>query len=358
MTSRSQVTVRTIWTIALHVLLLLTVLFVLHRVRTVIGWMMIALILALALDPVVTWLEHQRIRRGVAVLAVFFVGIAGMAGAVASFIPMVVEQTRAMVASAPHMLETLQHQPLFDRIDQQFDIVARARGALTDDIGTALEYLFSFGRRVFTGVLATVTIAVLCAFMLLFGRHLVQGGLDLIEPEQRSRFATMMQRIRRSVGGYVLGALIIASIGGVVTTVALLLIGVPYFLALGLMMIVLGLIPFIGAAVGGVMIIGTSFVTAGTTAGIIAAVVFLAYQQLENHVLQPFVQRRTIQMNPLLIVMSMLIGTTLLGILGALLALPAAGAIHVVVSDVADHRKARWAAPDAPAPGAEASHHA
>lgn len=355
MASRSQVTVRTIWTVALHVLLLMTVLFVLHRVRTVLGWMLIALILALALDPVVTWLERQRIRRGVAVLTVFLVGIAGMAGAVASIIPMLVEQTRALVASAPQMLERLRDQPLFDRLDSQLDILGRGRAALTEDIGTAAEYLFSFGRRVFTGVLATVTIAVLCAFMLLFGRQLVHGALDLIEPEQRSRFATMMQRIRRSVGGYVLGALIIAAIGGVVTTIALRLIGVPYFLALGLAMMALGLVPFIGAAVGGVMIIGTSFLTAGTTAGIVAAVVFLSYQQLENHVLQPFVQRRTIHMNPLLIVMSMLVGTTLLGILGALLALPAAGAIHVVVTDVADHRKARWESPAPRDAGGEAS---
>src|SRR5690606_15589913 len=186
--------------------------------------------------------------------------------------------------------------------------------------------------------------------MLLFGPRLVHGTLELIEPEQRERFAQMAERIRHAVGGYVGGALIIAAIGGVVTTIALLIIGVPYFLALGLSMMFLGLIPYLGAIVGGVLIVGTTFLSSGTTAGIIALVVVLGYQQVENHVLQPVVQRRTINMNPLVIVISMLVGTSLLGILGTVLALPVAGAIQVIVLDVAERRKARWAAetPDEP----------
>ena len=130
------------------------------------------------------------------------------------------------------------------------------------------------------------------------------------------------------------GAVSISLIGGAVTTVTLLLLGVPYFLPLGLVMAVLGLIPFIGAFLGGVLIIGTTFASAGTHAGFIALAVFLVYQQVENHLLQPFIQRRTLRMNPLLIALAMLAGTAFAGILGALLALPVAGALQILAQDL------------------------
>lgn len=344
MASRSQVSVRTIWTVALHVLLLLVTLSVLRRAHTILGWIAIALVIALALAPIVSWLERRGFRRGLAVLAVLLAGLGVIVGSLATVIPVFIEQARSLISSAPEMLERLRDTALFESLDNRFHVVDRAKEAITADAAAALEYLMAVVRTVFTGALAAVTIAALCAFMLLFGPRLVHGTLELIEPEQRERFAQIAARIRHAVGGYVGGALIIAAIGGVVTTIALLIIGVPYFLALGLSMMFLGLIPYLGAIVGGVLIVGTTFLSSGTTAGIIALAVVLGYQQVENHVLQPVVQRRTINMNPLVIVIAMLVGTSLLGILGTVLALPVAGAIQVVVLDVAERRKARWAA--------------
>jgi predicted PurR-regulated permease PerM len=149
-------------------------------------------------------------------------------------------------------------------------------------------------------------------------------------------------RIHRCVGRYVAGSVLISLIGGGVTMVTLFLLGVPYFLPLGLMMAVLGLIPFIGAFIGGVLIVGTTFASAGPHAGLIALVVFLAYQQVENHLLQPFIQRRTLRMNPLLIALAMLAGTAFAGILGALLALPVAGAVQILAQDMLARRQERW----------------
>jgi predicted PurR-regulated permease PerM len=124
--------------------------------------------------------------------------------------------------------------------------------------------------------------------------------------------------------------------------VTLFALGVPYFLPLGLAMAVLGLIPFIGAALGGLLVVGTTFASAGTRAGFITLAVFLVYQQVENHLLQPFIQRKTLRMNPLLIAMAMLVGTAFAGILGALLALPVAGAVQVIAQDRLTRRQEQW----------------
>jgi predicted PurR-regulated permease PerM len=120
-------------------------------------------------------------------------------------------------------------------------------------------------------------------------------------------------------------------LGGAAVTLALLVLGVPYFLPLGVITTILGLIPFIGPVLAGVITTGIALATAGITPGIIMGIIFVVYQQVENHILQPLVQRRTIQMNPLLIVITMLLGTSLAGLVGAILALPVAGAIQVLI---------------------------
>jgi predicted PurR-regulated permease PerM len=179
--------------------------------------------------------------------------------------------------------------------------------------------------------------------MLVFGGRLFAVALEWIEPSKRERYRVLSRRIQRAVGGYVNGTLLIALIGGVVTAVTLAILGVPYFLPLGLVMALLGVVPFIGSTLGAVLVVGTTFLTSGVKAGVISLVVFLVYQQVESELLHPIVQRKTIQMNALLIALVMVVGTALAGVLGALLALPIAAAIQVVLQDVLERRKARWA---------------
>jgi predicted PurR-regulated permease PerM len=142
------------------------------------------------------------------------------------------------------------------------------------------------------------------------------------------------ERIQRKVGGYVAGTLLVALIGGVATAVVLVILGVPYFLPLSLAMTLLGIVPYAGPAIGGVLVVSTTFAAAGRTAGVVMLIFFLAYQAAENNLLQPLVQRRTIRMNPLIILSVMLVGTSLAGVVGALLALPLAGAVQVVLREV------------------------
>jgi predicted PurR-regulated permease PerM len=340
---RSQVSPRTVWTVGLNVLGLLALLTLVREVSGALSWVLVALFLALAAHPLVSWLERHGLRRGLAVALVFVATLGVVAALLTTFVPMAVDQARGLVEAAPGLIDSLRHQGWMEELNARFGLFDRLSEEVRQRLpGAAMPVL-----GVVTGILhrvaAFITVVVLAAFFLAFGKDLFEKGLLWLPPRKRAHWLELGLRMHRTVGRYVAGSFFISLIGGVVTTVTLLLLGVPYFLPLGLIMAVLGLIPFIGAFLGGVLIVGTTFASAGTHAGLISLVVFLVYQQVENHLLQPFIQQRTLRMNPLLIALAMLAGTAFAGILGALLALPVAGALQILAQDWIARRQQQWA---------------
>ena len=338
---RSQVTPLTIWTVALHLLAIAAVIVLVRRASLVVSWALIAGFLALAFEPAVAWLLGRGLKRGPAVLVVFgvAVGVGGLL--VATVVPMLVEQARGLVGNAPALLERFETSRVGAWL-ARFDVVDRARDELGQLGPDAAASVFGVVAGVFQGVIGFVTITVLTVFMLLFGSRVFRGAMAWLPPQNRAHTLDLTQRMKKAVGGYVAGTLLIASIGGVVTAIGTLLLGVPYFLPLGLMMALLGVIPFIGSTIGAVLVVGTTLVTVGVKAAVIALVAYLVYQQVENQLLHPLIQRRTIKMNPLIIILVMLAGTALFGVLGALLALPVAGALQVLLQDRLASRRAGW----------------
>ncbi|WP_224244833.1 AI-2E family transporter [Hyalangium gracile] len=339
---RSQVSPRTVWTVGLNVLGLLGLLMLLRAASGALSWVLVALFLALAAQPLVAWLERHGIRRGLSVALLFLGSLGLLAALLTTFVPMVLEQGRGLVTALPGLIESLRHQGWMEQLDARFGLFDRMAEELRQGLpGAAMPVL-----GVVTGILhrvaAFITVVVLAAFFLAFGKELFDTAMLWVPPDKRTHWYQLALRIHRTVGRYVAGSFFISLIGGVVTTVTLALLGVPYFLPLGLVMAVLGLIPFIGAFLGGMLIVGATFATVGSHAGFISLGVFLAYQQVENHLLQPFIQRRTLRMNPLLIALAMLAGTAFAGILGALLALPVAGAVQVLAQDMLARRQERW----------------
>ncbi len=146
--------------------------------------------------------------------------------------------------------------------------------------------------------------------------------------------------IYRTVSGYVTGNLLISLIAGVVSTIVLSIVGVPYAVALGLLVAVLDLIPLAGATIGAVIVSSVVFVELGWVKGVIAIVFFALYQQLENHVLQPVIYGRTVQLSPLIVLVSVLIGAELAGVLGALAAIPLAGSLQAIGRELLQRRVA------------------
>jgi len=193
-------------------------------------------------------------------------------------------------------------------------------------------------KSVVNAVIATVTIAFLTLFMLLEGPVWVERIYSLISEPAQPRWRKVGGDIYRTVGGYVTGNLAISLIAGVVSTAVLLGLGVPYAVALGVIVALLDLIPLAGATLAAIIVSAVGFLHS-TTAGIVLVIFFILYQQLENNVLQPLVYGRTVQLSPLICLVSVLMGAELAGVIGALGAIPVAGSIQVIVVDWLQHRR-------------------
>ena len=202
-----------------------------------------------------------------------------------------------------------------------------------------------------TGVAETITAIFLTLFLMLELPTLSAGVLSLLPEKRAERVSRLAVDVNRQVGGYVIGNLAISVIAGLVTGISLWILGVPYAAALGILMGVFDLVPLIGATVGAIAAIGVAFAAQGPTAGIIMLIINIVYQQVENHVLQPIVYRKTVQLSAFLVLVAVLLGGALLGVLGALVAIPVAGSIQVIARDLlADRRRTTPVPPATPQP--------
>jgi predicted PurR-regulated permease PerM len=168
----------------------------------------------------------------------------------------------------------------------------------------------------------------------------------MLPPERADRVRRVSADVNRSVGGYVLGNLAISIIAGTVIGISLWILSVPYAAALAVLMGVFDLVPLVGATVGALAAIGVAFATQGVTAGIVMIVVNVVYQQVENHILQPLVYRRTVQLSAFLVLVAVLVGGELMGVLGALVAIPVAGSIQLIVRELRQESRAAEPQPE------------
>jgi len=180
--------------------------------------------------------------------------------------------------------------------------------------------------------------------MLLEGPAWIERFYALLPARSQERWRTVGRDIYRTIGGYVTGNLTISLIAGVISTLVLLILGVPYAVALGLLVALLDLIPLAGAMIAAVIVTTVGFIDS-TASGIVLLVFFVLYQQLENHVLQPVVYGRTVKLSPLAVLIAVLIGAELAGVIGALAAIPVMGTIQVILVDWLAHRRGRLVEP-------------
>jgi predicted PurR-regulated permease PerM len=313
------------------------VLEVLWIARHVLTWIFIALFLALALNPAVDRVERRIKRRGLATGLVYLTALAAVVGVALLFIPTLVDQVNDFARKVPDYLDDItKGRGRLGFLQEKYHLVDKARDALDKGgasklfgiSGTAL----ALAKGVVTTVVAVLTIAFMTFFMLLEGPKWMDRFYALLAPEPRRRWRAVGRDIYRTVGGYVTGNLLISVIAGTLTTLVLLLTGVPYALALGLIVAILDLIPLAGATIAAIIIGSIAFLH-GITAGIIVVAFFVVYQQIENHVIQPVVYGRTVQLSPLVVLISVLIGAELAGVLGALAAIPVAGTLQVLFLD-------------------------
>lgn len=317
-------------------------LYLLFLVRGVIELVVIAVLAAVAFAPVVDAVQRIGIRRAWAISAVYLGCALAIAGAGALVVPSVVSQVGQLSHDAQHGVADLRANETVRRYDDRYRVTEKAQAQLK----TLPEHLDKAAaplRDVTVGAVGFVSdlVAVLSiAFLLiLHGERYTRSALGLLPAERAARWRRLLPQLYRAVSGYVLGNLAISAIAGTGAWIAMTLLGVPFALPLALMVAFLDLIPMVGATLAAVIV-----ALAALLVSPLAAVVWLAYmfiyQQAENYLVAPVVYRRSVQVSPLVTILSVLVGATLLGLLGALLAIPAAAAIQLVVEDVRTQRRA------------------
>ena len=334
---------RTVLSLLVIIISVAVVLEVIWIARHVLTWIAISLFLALALNPAVEWLQRRGLKRRGAAAAVAYLLALGFVVAIGfTFVPTLVHQVNDFVNKLPDYAHDVTHgRGRLGFLETKYHIQERIRKAVSDGGATKVLGLsgvaLSVAKSVISIVVATVTILFMTYIMQLEGPKWVERGFGLLPEPSRPRWRNVGHQIYRTVGGYVTGNLLISLIAGSLTTIVLLILGVPYAVALGLIVAILDLIPLAGATIAAILI-GTVAFIHSIPAGIIVIVFFILYQQVENHLLQPLVYGRTVQLSPLVVLISILIGAELAGILGALGAIPVAGSIQVVINDWLAHR--------------------
>lgn len=321
--------------------------------RQVITWTLVALFLALALNPAVEFFQRRGLRRrGISAAVTFLLAIGAIVALFSLFVPTLVNEARGFADALPGYINdvTSGRGPL-GRVAERYELEERVRDAVNN--GGGAEKLLGISgtalavtKGVVTFVVALVTITFMTFFMLLEGPAWMERFYSLLPEGSRGRWEKVGNQIYRTIGGYVTGNLLISVIAGIASTLVLLLLGVPYAVALGLLVAILDLIPLAGATLAAIIVTTVAFLDS-IPAGIIVLIFFVVYQQIENHVLQPLVYSRTVQLSPLAILIAVLIGAKIAGVLGALAAIPVAGTIQVLIQTWLELRRERARAPAA-----------
>lgn len=346
----SQV-VRTVAIAVLAAAVVLGGLYLLWQVRTIIGWCILALFLAVVLNPAVNWLQRRRVPRSIGILLTYLGLVVALVAIAGIFVPVVISEILALINFIISVAQSPEGpvEYLRDIADQYglgwlFDTLSGQLAELPSQLGAlAKSFLLSTGGIVVSSagfVAALVTILTLTFMLLLESEGFVNLGLRLFAEPQRPRMRRLLEQSGKAISGYITGNLVISLVCGVTTFIVLVVLGLPYPAALALLVALLDLIPLVGATLGGALLVIVGLFVSPWKA-VILLVYILVYQQIEGSVLQPMVYSRAVQLHPLLIFVSVLVGAALLGIPGALLAIPVAEIIRVVAIDLLAYRRMR-----------------
>lgn len=297
--------------------------------------LVISLFLALGLDPVVRLLQRRGLGRSLAVLAVFVGLLVLFGGIVAVIAPPVVQEAGQLAAAAPDYAQSLLKNETLRRLDDQYGVVDQITQRLQS--GSLWSSVFGgvvgAGKAVLSGFFSAFTVLVLTMYFTASMPSVKNAAYRLVPRSRRPRFTVLAEEITRRVGGYVIGQIGIATINGLCSFVMMEIVGIPYPAVLAVTVGVLGLIPMVGATLGAVVVVVVA-VFDSWTATIIVAVYYLVYQQVENYVIVPRVMNRTVAVPGAVTVVAALAGGTLLGVLGALMAIPVAAGLLLIYQEV------------------------
>jgi predicted PurR-regulated permease PerM len=319
--------------------LFLIALYLVYLLRKPIGWVLIATFLAVALSGPVNML-NRRMRRGFAITIVYFGLLLVPIGIGALIVPPLVTQGNNLIQNLPQYAQDAQDfaqkNPRLRKIEQDYNITAKLQQQaekLPARVGDAANVLGNIGLGLVNSLFALFTILVLAAFLLGSGRGWLDKALELRPPGHAERIRKALDHMGKAVGAYVGGVIAQATLAAALAYIVLAILGVPFAAALAIVIFFADLVPLVGATIGAILVGVVTVFGDFPTATIVWVIYSIVYQQVENTLIQPQIQKRAVDVHPFIVLVAVLFGSTLLGVLGALVAIPVAASVQIAIRE-------------------------
>lgn len=324
-----------------------------------ITWLVIAAFIAVAMSGPVNLLARH-MKRGLAIALAYAALLMIPIGLGALIIPSMVNQIETFADNVPQyaqdVTDYVNENKTLNDLNDKYDFTSELQ-SIADDlpskIGDAAGVLQDIGVGVINSIFATVTILILSIFMVAGGPRWAQSFVNAQPAAQRSRVERALRDVANAIGNYVAGALIQATLAGVSAFIMLKILGAPFAAPLALVVAFFDLIPVVGATIAAVFIAVVMIFVNFPVALIVWVIYAIAYQQVENYLIQPQIQRRAVQVEAFVVLVAVLFGSTLFGVLGAVLAIPIAATLQICWREYRDYRRETLTSPidTGPPPG-------
>lgn len=328
---------RTVVRIVLIVVGVLLLLYAAYLVRSILVLVLIAAFLAIGLDPAVRRLERLGLNRGLSVSLIFLVAILFLVAFAFAVVPPLVNQVSLFARNLPEYVQDFaRNNPRVEEFVQENDISAKledAVGQIPSVIGSSFGSVLGIAGSVLATLFNGLTVLVLTIYFLLSLSRIRAGSLRLVPKSRRERVRTLMDPILEKIGAYIAGQIIVGLIAGTLSFIFLAVAGVPFPVALALWVAIAALIPLVGATIGAIPAVIVAFFSS-TGLGIATLIFFVAYQQIENYIIAPRVMTKAVDVSAAAVLLAALIGGSLLGFVGALMAIPAAASLKLITQEI------------------------
>ncbi|WP_417218786.1 AI-2E family transporter [Arthrobacter sp.] len=320
--------------------------FILTNVGSLLVWISIALFIALGLDPIVRFLERHRVPRPLGVLAAILMLAAVFGGVVGALVPTIVRQTTAFVEKAPDFVDSFLNSEFFTTVDEQFQIRERITQEVdkffqnSDAVGGVFGGVIGVGSVVAQGMFGTLIVLVLAVYILASLPGLKAWCYRLAPRSKRERVQVLSEQITNSVGNYVMGQAVVALLNALYAFIVMTIVGVPYSLLLSMVVVILAFIPLVGAVIAGILV-SLIALTVGWETAVVYAIFYFGYLQFEAYFISPRVMQRTVAVPGAVAVIAVIAGGSLMGVVGALMAIPLAASAMLLIREVFMARQER-----------------
>jgi len=310
------------------------------NLSTVITYIGVAFFIALGLEPLISWLERRGIPRWASIVIVFVVILGIAVGVIWAIVPVIIEQSTQLVQAVTDFVNRGTYEQWYQWLQNQFqpgvvdNAVAQGWAELQKNLGTITGGVLQAGIGIISGAFGVLIVLILTIYFATSLHNIKRGAYALVPASRRAGFIDIAEQVTDSVGKYVIGQISLALVNGILSTIFLTIIRAPYPMLLAVIAFLFSLVPLVGTLSGSALIVLLSLLLGSPLTALVAAIYYLVYMQVEAYVLSPRIMNRAVAVPGALVVVAALAGGTLLGVLGALIAIPFAASVLLIVRQV------------------------